>query len=79
MARKRALRMLLLPILAPLFLLGWVLTRFGKQSLSAKRKAHRLTKEAKDESVQFGLLSEMNEEWPLLENFNKSEKAKVKN
>lgn len=75
LARKRVLRMLLLPILAPLFLLGWMLAYFGKKNLMARNQARHPPKAAEDEALKFGLLNEINEESSLLENYPKRDKA----
>ncbi|HTY74745.1 MAG TPA: hypothetical protein VMD05_04185 [Candidatus Nanoarchaeia archaeon] len=59
MARKRFIRIALIPILAPLFLIGWLLAFNGKQKTEAKKPLQRTAKENRKDVLEVGLLSEV--------------------
>jgi hypothetical protein len=59
LARKRFVRIALIPILAPLFLTGWLLAFFGEQKAEARKSRQRSTREPKKDDVEIGLLAEV--------------------
>jgi len=59
LARKRFIRIALIPILAPLFLIGWLLAFNGKQKADAKKRLQRPAKENKKDVLEVGMLSEV--------------------
>ena len=62
MARNRALRILLLPVLAITFLIGWIMYSVGgtRPKKTPYKKAESLTKKPSD--LEIGLLAEAEEE-----------------
>ncbi len=59
LARKRSRRILLFPIIAPLFLLGWVLTWVGTRKGTAAKQTKRPAKPAAKETLEIGVLPEI--------------------
>ncbi|MFB3890312.1 MAG: hypothetical protein ACE14S_12560 [Candidatus Bathyarchaeia archaeon] len=63
MPRRRIVRILLFPILAVVFLIGWLLYAFGKARNPSKKEQEKKPDGAKKaESVEIGLLGEAEEE-----------------
>jgi hypothetical protein len=62
--KKQRIRLLLLPILAPMFLLGWVLSFIGERGETKqmlKINAHKVT-ETREDTIQMGLMAELEED-----------------
>lgn len=68
MAKKRVIRLALLPILAPLFIVGWMLAHVGEQK-SARRvpSRPRVVATQKEDTFEIGILSEGKEELVISE------------
>ena len=61
MARKRFVRILLIPILAPIFLIGWLLAFFGEHKVETKKSDQRTAAETNEGAVEIGVMPEMKE------------------
>lgn len=75
MARKRLIRIALIPILAPLFLIGWLLAFFGEKKADAKKLRQHRIEESNEGAVEIGLLPDVTEDSAPLEVPLKSEDA----
>jgi hypothetical protein len=63
LTRRSIIRIALLPIFAPIFLIGWVLANIGKQNLAARKAPRPIVFVAKKEgAIEIGLLAEDKEE-----------------
>ncbi len=62
LARKRSKRILLFPIIVPLFLLGWVLTWVGTRKVTPAKPTKRPAKPAAKETLEIGVLPEIETE-----------------
>jgi hypothetical protein len=63
LTRNRILRIALLPILAPIFLVGWVVAHLGEQELASRKARRTRVSAAKIESpMEMGLLAERKED-----------------
>ena len=63
MKKRRLLKIVLLPVLAPIFLIGFALTHFGEPKSGVKDIPHSKVKPSKeDETMEIGLLLEAKEE-----------------
>ncbi len=62
LARKRTRRILLFPIIVPLFLLGWVLTWVGTRKVTPAKPTKRLAKPVPKETLEIGVLPEIEAE-----------------
>ena len=61
--KRRLLKIALLPILAPIFLIGFALTHFGEPKSEIRNVPRSKTKPSKEEeTMEIGLLSEAKEE-----------------
>ena len=58
LARKRLLRIALIPLLAPLFLIGWLLTFSGQKKSESKKSNQKLAEKSKEDPLEIGLLPE---------------------
>ena len=60
MARKRSIRILLIPILAPLFLIGWLLAFSGQKKAENKKSRQKATEQTdpKRGVLEMGVLPE---------------------
>ncbi len=61
MARKRYLRIILLPFLAPIFLLGWMLAYKGEK-VAPKKLVAQTVKAVNQADLEMGVLAEEVEE-----------------
>ena len=63
MTRRSIIRIALLPIFAPIFLVGWLLANIGKQNLVTRKAPSPIVLAAKKEgTIEIGLLAEDKEE-----------------
>jgi hypothetical protein len=61
--RRRAVAILLFPVLAIIFIVGWIMYALGEPKASTKRSPSRNAKAAKKEhDLETGLLAELAEE-----------------
>jgi len=66
LARNRFVRIALFPVLAPIFLFGWLLFYFGEQTPAVKKSSRQVAKAAQDDVVKIGVLGEVTDEIELL-------------
>jgi ABC-type maltose transport system permease subunit len=58
MTRRRIFRIILLPILAPIFLIGWLFTFMGTHKQSAKTAHGNLAINSKETGIEIGVLAD---------------------
>ena len=75
LTRRRYLRIILLPFVAPIFFIGWILVCLGKEKPTVKRRPLTAAKPAKDDAIEVGVLNEMEDELSLLEQRSKKGSA----
>jgi hypothetical protein len=61
------IRIALIPILAPLFLIGWLLAFLGEKKAEAKSLRQHLAKKPDESNVEIGLLPDATEDLGPLE------------
>lgn len=63
MPRRRAVTILLFPVLAIIFIVGWIMYAVGEPKASNKRRPNIIAKAAKKEpDLEIGLMAELAEE-----------------
>ena len=67
--RNRIITILLFPVIAFLFMIGWILYWVGKQKINTKEEPQRNSnsvvkdaEETEEDSIEVGLMEELNEE-----------------
>ena len=72
LTRRRYLRIILLPFVAPIFFIGWILVCLGKEKAAVERRPLTAAKSAREDDIEVGLLNEMEDELsPLVEHSKK--------
>ncbi len=59
MAKNRFRRLMLLPILAPFIVVGWMLANHGKRKTSPEKKMQKTVKVAESYNYEFGMLDDL--------------------
>ena len=75
LARNRCIRIALLPLLGLIFMLGWILAYLGEQKAIGKKSRKQPVKVAKESTLEIGVLAEVKEDPPQIEDPSKKDGA----
>jgi hypothetical protein len=75
LARNRYIRIALLPLLGLIFMIGWILAYIGEQNANGKKSRRQPVKAAKESTLEIGVLAEVGEDSPRLEDYSRKDKV----